>query len=259
MNDVENVTKELSEAAFLHTDLIAVGHDGGRNFRMAGLGSVTLISYKNKQYAITCEHVVHNCSLFFSGAGKGDTPSINEKDILRCKNLKLITTCELHDIAILSGYNPDSKTKKSFYPLEESDSITFESLSKNLGTLCLFDGVWGKYTQKGPWNDILYFDTCYVSAWSGIADVKENEIIVDFAAKEITEKRTDVFPKLAEVEATGGTLDFSGCSGCGLWVKFMSKPVLIGILLGRAICDVKTQHLIRFTPIWKIKEILGKI
>lgn len=65
MNDVENVTKELSEAAFLHTDLIAVGHDVGRNFRMAGLGSVTLISYKNKQYAITCEHVVHNCSLFF--------------------------------------------------------------------------------------------------------------------------------------------------------------------------------------------------
>lgn len=258
MDEIENASKQLSEAAFLHTDLIAVGHNVGGNFRMTGLGSVTLISYENEQYAITCEHVIHDCSLFFSGAGKGDTASINEKDILQCQNLKLIATCELHDIAILSGYNQTVQTKKDFYPLEESDSITFASLSQNIGTLCIFVGVWGKYTQRGPWNDMLYFNACYVSGSSGIADVRENEIIADFAAKEIIEKRTDIFPNLEEVEATGGTLDFSGCSGCGLWVA-TPTPILIGILLGRTRCDIKTQHLIHFTPIWKVKEFLDRL
>ena len=264
MEDIMSIAQQLSTTAFTHTDLIIAAEKKEEKFCLKGVGSVSIVSYKGKEYAITCKHVTNGSTLFFSGSGKGETNHFDEKAVLKCKNMELLLSSEQYDIAIFSGYNQVPLTKKTFYPLEKSDLITFSKLSKEIGTLCSFTGVWAKYTQQGPWNDLMYFDTCYVSAFSGIQEVRDDEIVADFAAKDILNKRIDVFPKLKEVEANGGTLNFRGCSGCGLWVSppIPSDPraaVLIGILLGRIECDTKTQHLIHFTPIWKVKELLDSL
>jgi len=66
-----------------------------------------------------------------------------------------------------------------------------------------------------------------------------------------------VFPQLKPIGPTGGPRDLSGMSGSGLWIKTDDGIRLTGILLGPTPGETN-QHLIRFTPIWKVIEELKK-
>ena len=70
MEDIMSIAQQLSTTAFTHTDLIIAAEKKEEKFCLKGVGSVSLVSYKGKEYAITCKHVTNGSTLFFSGSGK---------------------------------------------------------------------------------------------------------------------------------------------------------------------------------------------
>ena len=262
MESYDTIAKELSDYVRQYTDLIVTYDEDGWNStpkKPKGLGSVTLVSFREKKYLITCRHVITHKRWFFSGAGKGTGQTINEKEALKCRSLKIVSESTDCDIAILSGYPDNPLTRKLFYPIEEFRALSYSKLCKECGTLCVSVGGLAKITEFMSWPDLLYANICYIEAQSSILSVTEDEITVDFGSNEVFDKRTDLFPKLKDFNPENGVIDMHGCSGCGLWGFIEKTPCLIGILRGRIEDNPDNCHIIRFTPVWKVLEILNSI
>lgn len=219
-----------------------------------GLASCVYIEWKGTAYAISCHHILGEEREYIAGAKRLTSNIISENDSHAVAPIELIDSDETLDLALftLSGIDLPS-IPKQVYALGEN-LLNSENTAKNVGSVSFIHAVPG-FTLKGhQYEDGLVFLKCPIyAAYGPIIEVSEDLIVGDFAEQQIIEINLKDCPEFKDFQPNGGTRDLSGMSGSGLWVICEKRFVLLGILLG-VTADNKpaSEHLIRFTPIWKV-------
>ena len=224
------------------------------------LATCTYVEIRSKVVAVTCAHVVKSASQVWTGLPISEQSRITEKDIKKSTASKIISSDDSIDLTLIEGTKIefDSINKKA-YNFEKSDNISLESTLKNLNTFSCFCGLWGKKAAVAPYEDgVVYAEFPLYFAFGPIRSVQESLIICDFAEQEQIINNTDKFSQLKDMKLTGGGRDLSGTSGSGLWIHNGENFLLIGILLGPE-PSKKDEQLIRFTPVWKLRDFLNSI
>ncbi len=236
-----------------HTDFFIVVKRNSRIGAIRGSASGIFVSYCDKIFFVTCSHCIIENSLYYTGATRGENQSLNEKvpplDLIK-KNPEL-------DIAILSYRGDLSKTNSRAYFIDNEKVISLDRTKRNIGNagyICGFPEFLSNIKIKvGDKNDSIVAYNKYYSGMGKIIRVDENMIVCDFAEQEF------LFNYVPEVSPTGGERDIRGMSGSGLWVydELTDSPNLLGILLGKnKDSNPQKEHLIEFTPVWKLVEFL---
>jgi len=256
--DSETIKCEIAEYLPLrdsqltsHTDSVLLRD---KTTGKCGLGSCVYIEWKGLPYAVSCHHVLNANREYFTGAKRLTKPMIEEGDSHAVPPLHLIDSNKTVDLALfdLNGLSLPTIPKQS-YSLGENQ-ISLKKTEQNLGTAAFIHGVPGFSARVFQYPDgSVYADIPVYSAWGPIVEVSGEAIVVDFAEREVSELNDKDFPHLKDLKPTGGTRDLGGMSGSGLWVIGGDRFHLAGILLGPAEENQpETQHLIRFTPVWRL-------
>lgn len=244
----------------MHTDIILSIEKGTGKCGSAGCVHVL---FRGLEYVITCHHVLKDEREYFTGPQRLKKDMIDEGMKHEVPPMELVGSDAACDIAVfrLKGIQLQD-IPKSVYDLSQSPFI-FDNLSKNLGLLSFIYGTPGFAQRYFQYPDlVLYMNTPVYTAHGPITEVLPEKIVGDFAEKELLELNTEVALQLTGVQPTGGARDLHGMSGSGLWVYsgLSDKFELAGILCGRnQHCDPATDHLIDFTPVWKLKEVLERL
>lgn len=173
------------------------------------------------------------------------------------RDLLEVSRSEPFDLAIFQHDDDVSQNSPNHW-YELSKSSIFSEQSDLVDLLSYIHGVWGESSSmyQHPLSGLLdYFLQSY-TGFGPIIEVSGKEIIADFAEKEFVEEPSEeVKKRIPDFELSGGVRDISGCSGSGLWVHTKEGVRLLGILLGRKE-GRSDEHLIRFTPVWKLIEFV---
>jgi hypothetical protein len=248
--------RESQISAFTDSMLLRNSSDGA-----CGLASCIYIEWSGGLYALSCHHVLAEERDYIAGAKQLKSQRIAEAGTHEVRPFRLIASDPALDLAVFSIEGLDiSSLPKSAYQLS-NNRIDLKSASKNLGTVSFIGGVPGLMARGTQYNDGLVFMSLpSYSGYGPITEVTENQVVADFAEKELIELNDKDFPELKDLQPTGGARDLSGMSGSGLWVIDDDHFVLLGILLGPVRDnDPKDEHRIRFTPIWKVISWLKTI
>ena len=240
-----------------YTDvLLSINNDG----KCVKLGSCIHIKVSGKNLTISCCHVAHPSSSYFSGPKRLKQDIIPKDDNSRVSKIELVLRDKIYDIAIFNSNNlPLEKHGKSGYDLIKSKILTLEIAKRNIFSASYICGAFGSMTQGYTYPDGLsYMKLPLYTGLGTIVDVSNDEIITDFAEKDMYELNTNSFPHLKGLCPTGGYRDISGTSGSGLWIQLNNEILLAGILLGRRKAP-SSKHLIGFTPVWIIRDLIEQI
>lgn len=223
-----------------------------------GLASCIYVEWNGTPYAISCHHVLEEKREYIAGAKRVTGKTIDEEDSHAVAPLSLIGSDKSLDLALfdLNGLTLSSIPKQA-HPLAQS-RIDFERAKRNLQTVAFIHAVPGFGSRGIQYEDgLVFMQSPIYSAYGPIVEVSEDLIVADFAERELGELNVKDFPHLRDFTPTGGARDLSGMSGSGLWVFCTGGFALAGVLLGpEKNNDPKSQHLIRFTPIWKLVQWL---
>lgn len=219
-----------------------------------GLASCLYVEWKGRAYAISCHHALAEGREYIAGARRLQGATIDEGGSNEVAPLSLLASDSALDLALfdLNGLGLPSIPKRA-YPLAEN-GFTSTTTAGIIRCVAFIHAVPGFAMRGFQYPDELVFSQFPIySAYGPIVDVSDEVIVADFAEVELIELESDAFPHLADFTPNGGTRDLSGMSGSGLWVISEDRFQLIGVLLGTdSRNDPQNQHLIRFTPIWKV-------
>ncbi|MEO7931536.1 MAG: hypothetical protein ABIT76_00110 [Chthoniobacterales bacterium] len=244
----------------IHTDIVLSIEKGTGKCGAAGCVHVL---FRGLEYVITCHHVLKNDRDYFTGPLRLKKDMIEEDMKHEVPPMEFIGSDIACDVAVfrLKGIQLQD-IPKSAYDLSQSP-FTFDNLSKNLGLLSFIYGTPGFAQRYFQYPDlVLYMNTPVYIAHGPIMEVLPEKIVSDFAEKDLLELNTNVAPQLVGFQPSGGARDLRGMSGSGLWIYsgLSDKFELAGILRGRNDhCDLATEHLINFCPVWKLTEFLESL
>ena len=215
---------------------------------------------RNRFWGITCNHVLKEDQKYFVGAQRLDQPKIPANDFHTVPEVSIIQRFPDDDLAFFHTNGVDlSGSRKSPIDILQSSVITLDRLQRNLKNAMMIFGVPGFLAEFTPIEaNSIYAELPIYTALGPVVEVDENTLVGDFTEREVLFKNTNVFPKLADVQATGGSRDLSGMSGSGGWIKASEGILVVGILAGPKEAT-NTVHLIRFVPIWKVVSALKAI
>ncbi len=208
--------------------------------------------------ALTAEHVTRPNHLYYCAPKRLPQPKIPREEKYTTPPIPLVAKDKTTDLALFDTSKVDLATaERAPYDLTRSENVDIESVRRNIGSLSLTCGTWGKQSVLYGQGPMLGELPLYVGI-GPIRGVRDEQIVCDHAEKDVLELNTSAYPDLAKVTPTGGARDLSGISGSGLWVKCAAGPTLIGIVLGR-LDGRKDEHLIRATPIWVVRDWLEQL
>ncbi len=256
-NEIKELMHQFSITVSKYTDILLSLNIEGKCVK---LGSCIHIKAHDKDLAISCNHVAHQYSNYFSGLQRLKRDIIPENNKSRTPKIDLVYRSNEYDLTV---FNSDSLSTedsgKSRYNLCKSEQITLEICQKNISSLCYIYGILGSMTRSYTYPDgINYIQIPIYTAIGPIVSANNNKIVADFAEKEIYELNVKSFPHMDRISPTGGYRNIHGASGSGLWIQLANEILLAGVLVGSNERS-STKHLIRFLPIWivieKIKEL----
>lgn len=227
-----------------------------------GMASCLYIEWERRFYAVSCHHVLSEGREYIAGAKRLRGATIDEEDSHAVAPLQLIHWDADLDLALfdLNGLSLPSIPKQA-YPVAES-RFNLEKTKENLSCVAFIHAVPG-FAAKGtqyPQDGLVFMECPIYSAYGPLVDATDAVVVADFAEVEMSELNVADFPHLRDFTPSGGTRDLSGISGSGLWVICEERFQLLGVFLGSdPRNDPTTQHLIRFTPIWKVLSWLESL
>ncbi|MCR4322052.1 MAG: hypothetical protein NUV74_17170 [Candidatus Brocadiaceae bacterium] len=209
-DEIQKHMQHVFNVASKHTDVLLSINNG----KCVKFGSCIHIKVNGKNLTISCSHVAEKSSSYFSGPKRLKQDIIPEDDKSSVSKMELIFRNEEYDIAIFNSSNlPIEEHGKSRYDLSESKIITFEMAKKNISSAGYIYGIFGSMTQGYTYSDgISYMKIPFYTGLGSIVTVSNDEIIADFAEKELYELNTRSFPHLKGLCPTGGSRDISGAS-----------------------------------------------
>jgi hypothetical protein len=228
----------------------------------SGLGSCVYLQFRGRTVAISCHHVLKANAEYHTGAKRLSGTTIDETNHASLE-LQLVASCPELDVAVfdVGGFDLASIPKRALNC--DSNGVLWPGAADACsGLLTFIHAAPGFAVRSAQYPDgLLFLELPIYSAHGPIVTVSEEVIVGDFAESELIDVAADAIPRLSDFTPTGGTRDLSGMSGSGLWAYSGGTEFkLIGILRGPDPAnDPRTQHLIRFTPIWKVLEFLDRI
>lgn len=254
---IKKLMLRFSYTASKYTDVLLVLNITGK---LCGFGSCIHIRTCGRILTVSCNHVAYPSSVYFSGPERLKKDIITDEDISRICKIKLIKRYDKYDLAVFDSSNLKLEDNGKFrYDLDKSRKITFEVAKKNVDSICFIYGILGSKTRVYNYPDGMnYMQLPIYTGIGPLVSVANDKVIADFAEKEMYELNVEHFPQLEGLYPTGGSRDISGASGSGLWIQFGDEILLIGILLGPKEAS-SGKHLIRFTPIWIIQDLVREL
>lgn len=226
-----------------------------------GLASCTYVEWRGTPYAVSCHHILREGHEYISGARRISGSRIDEEDSHEVAPLTFINSDADLDLSVfdLNRLHLDSVPKRA-YDIN-ADDFSLDRISRNLQCVSFIHGVPGFSNQGIQYHDGLVFMSSPVySAYGPIVEVTNDLIVGDFAETECIELNTAAFPQLNGFEPNRGTRNLSGMSGSGLWVISSESFAFLGTLIGEAQGNNRiSEHRIRFTPVWKLREWLASV
>lgn len=241
-----------------HTDLLLVRDQITGACSQA---SCLYVTFQGNEYEVSCDHVLKPNADYFTGAKRLVNPRIDEGDSHGVPPIRLIGSSASMDLAVFDRSGLDlQKVPATSYDLD-ANPITFECAARNENVLSFIYGVAGFAAEGLQCPDGLVFVNAPIyTAHGPIKSVNEDLIVGDFAEAELVALNAKHFPKIADFKPTGGARHLGGMSGSGLWVHADERFHLAGVLLGAdSEFDRTKEHLIRFTPVWRLKEWLKEV
>ncbi|MFB3893613.1 MAG: hypothetical protein ACE15C_16490 [Phycisphaerae bacterium] len=259
-DDVEKKAIAACNAVVAHTDTVLCLPTADTRDTPSRVGSCIFTSLEGVTVAITCAHVVRDTKAVWCGLPRIDKPVIPSQPAPQLAPAPIIDADDVLDLAILDARGVDlGLCRKKPYSLTLSDPITPDAMKRNFGTLSVICGTWGDKVE-------IYADSAtqglveipLYAAAGPIHDVRADLIVGDYAEVKVLSSNAAAFPQLGNVQLTGGSRWLGGTSGSGLWVTRAGEHLLAGILLG-PLPGQANQQLIRFRPIWQLREWLNSV
>lgn len=227
--------------------------------KAASFGSCIHLLYKGKKITVTCDHVAKQNSDYITSPKQVPGTCLPVQPDGFSRDLVRIDSSSSLDLAIFQYTDdPDQNVPLERYNLERSQVINKQTIP--VGLLSYIHGAWGEYSPMHQYTDgLLYHEIQIYSAFGPITSIRDDLLVGDFAEKEFVDGPSDeVKKRVPNFKLTGGHRDIQGCSGSGLWALNGEDVFLLGILLGR-IDSAHNEHLIRFTPVWKVIDFVDSI
>lgn len=256
-SEATKMLEYVAEEVMSYTDIVFSATELSKTrLSIEGFGSALSLHYQGERLTVTCEHVTSRGNLVYGGPewlDKPIAPTSSERSVSPTRGLG---NCSRLDLALLEELSSSNATP---YPLERSEMITGEWLKAQRGTAAFVHGFWSNKAKCFPYPDgMFYLEAPYYSAIGPLKEVRETEIVGDFAERSILFKNDDAFMQLRNLTPTGGDRDLRGISGSGLWMVYDDSPVLVGVVLGRK-PRRRNRHLIRATPVWQLISLAERL
>ena len=259
-DDVEKKAIAACNAVVAHTDTVLCLRTADTQGTPSRVGSCVFMSLDGVTVAIRCAHVVRDTKAVWCGLPRIDKPVMPSQPAPQLAPAAVVDSDDALDLAILDATRVDlGLCRKNPYSLTRSDPITPDAMKGNCGTLSVICGTWGERVEiyANSAKQGLVEIPLYAAA-GPIHEVRDELIVGDYAEVKVLSRNVAAFPQLKSVQLTGGSRWLGGTSGSGLWVTHTGQHLLAGILLG-PVPGQANQQLIRFTPIWKLREWLNSV
>jgi hypothetical protein len=255
----EELEKQFLPEARKHTGTIVYAPKHAQGPTPYGCASCVYIEYRSRRFAITCQHVTRDASSVYVLAIAPSNEPTPLGPVTQLIPATVLKEDAEHDLAVLDAQTVDfSVTQKQPFASGTSDFITQSCLEDQPGLLSFIYGTLGSKTELVPTGKNRYVEVPIYSAGGQIKTVTPTAITAEFKEQELLFHNVDVFPQLQDMKVSGGSRDLRGMSGSGLWIRDNHGVILAGILKGPASGEIADPE-IRFTPIWVLRAILGKM
>jgi hypothetical protein len=250
-----NLLQFMESQILCHTDIVLIRE---MTTGQCGQASCIFVSYHGMKYAVSCRHILKPNSECFTGARRVQTDQIPDGAYNDVPPLKLARQSQPDDLAIFTHDGLRASEIPKVHYAADHLTVNYGAMIKNVRPCSFILGAPGAFTRGTQWKEdgLVYLEADLYTAYGPIVSVTENRIVANFAETELIYLNENS-KRMQGFVPTEGARDLSGMSGSGLWVYATNRFHLAGILIGRVKgSDTTSAHLIEFSPIWKVRELL---
>ncbi len=261
LRDVELALERVVAQATKHTELVMVTYPVSEaKPQVRSLASGLLLWPSIPSLLVTCNHVTRKGKVHYFGPGRLHQDRVPEGPRTHVvAPAALVAENRDFDLALLRGdISQPSPSDRIPYDITRSDIVTSSWLAERKSCAAFILGYWGARTKCASWDDgQFYVETFLYGGCGPLVQVESGELLADMSEDAIV-FRNPRLPKRATPKVTNRRRNLKGISGSGLWMLLDDGPILVGIVLGTR-QGRRDQHLIRATPIWRLRTWMGDL